>query len=194
MKKIITSVLCVILIIVGGCLLYKGLSGNKKQTSNELAPTNPTLIEPMGVLEENTFIEVADVRISYNGDYFFVCNNRSDSVRISCHIVGIENDGEYEILETVGFYGKDTMQYNNDYQENGWAVEKNTNLVRPNETLQAVLDTKSFISFGKVSPQIDVDNDGYLDLIFRISPQIDDEQIMSSTDDPVSDIYRVKIQ
>lgn len=194
MKKILTSVLCIILIIVGGCLLHKGLFSNKKQTSNELVPTNPTLIEPMEVLEENTFIEVADVRISYNGDYFFVCNNRSASVRISCHIVGVKNDGEYEILETVGFYGKDTTQYNNDYQENGWAIEKNTNLVRPNETLQAVLDTKSFISFGKVSPQIDVDNDGYLDLIFRISPQIDDEQIMSSTDDPVSDIYRIKIQ
>lgn len=194
MKKVLTSVLCIIFIVVGGCLLHKGLSDGKKQTSNDFAPTNPTLIEPMGVFEENTFIEVADVNISYNGDYFFVRNNRSDSVRITCHIVGVKNDGSYETLETVGFYGNDITQYNNDYQENDWALEKNTNLVRANETLQAVLDTNSFISFGEVSPQIDVDNDGYLDIMFTISPQIDDEQIMSSTDDPVSDIYRIKMQ
>lgn len=194
MKKVITSILCVVLIVAGVCLLYKGLSDSKKQTTNNSVPINPTQLEPMGVFEKNTFIEVADVNISYNGDYFFVRNKRSDSVRITCHIVGVKNDGSYETLETIGFYGKDITQYNNDYQENSWAVEKNTNLVRANETLQAVLDTNSFISFGKVSPQIDVDNDGYLDLIFRISPQTDDEQIMTSTDDPVSDIYRIKIK
>lgn len=193
MKKVLTSLLCIILIVIGGCLLYKGLSGSKKQTLSSSIPTNPVLIEPMGVFEENTFIEIADVNISYNGDYFFVCNNRSDSVRITCFIVGVKNDGTYETLETVGFYGKDITQYNNDYQKNGWALEKNTNLVRANETLQAVLDTNSFVSFGEVSPQIDVDNDGYLDLIFRISPQINDEQIITSTDDPISDIYRIKI-
>lgn len=85
-------------------------------------------------------------------------------------------------------------QYDSDFQENGWAIEKNTNLVRPSEILQAVLDTSTYVSFGEVSPQIDVDNDGFLDVVFTISPQVDENQITTSTDDPKSDVYKIKIR
>lgn len=197
-KKALTLILCVTLVVIGGCLLWYGSSNtfelkNSKRTFEEkLAPINPTLIKPMGTFEENTFIDVADVRISYDGNYFFVHNNRADIVRITCDVVGVKNDGTYETLQTIGFYGTDRMQYDRDFQENGWAVEKNTNLVRPGEILQAVLDTSTFVSLNGNVSQTDVDNDGYLDILFMISPQVGENQITSSTDDPKSDVYKIK--
>lgn len=90
MKKILALLLCAGLITIGGCLLWKGLSGGDKPMSNNSVPSNPVLMKPAEVFEENTFIEVADVQISYNGDFFFVCNNRSDLIRVSCSVVGVK--------------------------------------------------------------------------------------------------------
>lgn len=198
-KKIFSAVLSVVLMIAGGYFLFNGLSdtmGSKNKTNtseSKSAPTNPTLLLPGEVFNENTYIEVSNVLISYNGENFFVQSNRTDSIRITCSVVGMKNDGTYDILQVIGFYGADEVQYDKDLQENGWASKKNTNLVRAGETLKFELDTNTFVRFDSNNEPLerDVDNDGYWDIQFTISPQLDEDQIITSTDDPKSEVYKI---
>lgn len=174
---------CSITLIVGDSPLYSN-------TNNPPLPSAiPHLINPGEVFTSGSYIEVAGVTVLYNGDSFEITNNRSDHVRITAAIVGIKKDGSYELLQIPTFYGVDTYQYSKDLEENGWAVENHTNLIRPGYTLTAKMLITDFSQSGFTAP--DIDGDGYYDIIFTISPQATENSIQSSTADPESGPYRL---
>lgn len=65
--------------------------------------------------------------------------------------------------------------------------------MRPGETLVATLNAFDFSSVDDSYPENDIDNDGYLDIVFTIRPQENEEQVVVSSDDPVSSVYKIKI-
>lgn len=190
-KNILSWGCSILLIVCGIFLLYKGAIKPhiKKEDNNDFIMQK---LLPGGVFEAGKYIEVDGVEILYNGECFLVKNNRSDLIRISCQIIGVKNDGTYDIIQIPSFVGFDKTQYERDKLENGWAVKKNTNLVRPGETLEAYLTIYNFNNIDKDFPENDVDGDGYLDIIFIIRPQVDEMSFMVSASDPVSEIYKLK--
>ena len=76
-----------------------------------------------------------------------------------------------------------------DMEENGWAIEKTTNRVRPGESLTA---TMSFFDFGDDYYAWDIDEDGYYDLRFTLNEKIDETSVMVSTDSTKTDYYKLK--
>lgn len=214
-KKIISSIVCVLMLIVGVYLLCDsilGVVGKKEDDStrkgvlswaisdkddniepNNQLPKAERMLNAGEAFEANTYIDLADVRIIYNGTNFFVQNNRSDIIRINCSVVGIKQDGTYDTIQLADFGGEDKTQYEKDMRENGWAIEQHTNVVRPGETLVATLNAFDFSSVDEAYPQNDIDNDGYLDIVFTIRPQENEEQVVVSSDDPVSSVYKIKV-
>lgn len=147
------------------------------------------LIEPGEVFEKNCYILFEDLRISYNGEGFDVTNNRSDAVRIYMKVVGVKADGSYDLLQGPAFGGVDETAYQKDLKENGWAIKKRTNFIRPGETLHAQVD---IFDFGEDFPAPDIDGDGYYDLIFWMLPNQSEDTISSFGNSPESDIYKLK--
>ena len=150
------------------------------------------LIEPGEVFEKNCYILFEDLRISYNGEGFDITNDRSDAVRIYMRVVGVKADGSYELLQIPAFGGVDEEAYQKDLDENGWALKKRTNLIRPGETLHAEVEIYDFSSFGEDYAAPDIDGDGYYDILFSLSPNQSEDHIITSTADPASDIYKLK--
>ena len=65
-------------------------------------------------------------------------------------------------------------------------------MIRPGEEYTASISAFDFNSVDKSYPKADVDGDGYYEIIFTVSPQPDENTIVTSTNDPVSDVYKVK--
>ena len=149
-------------------------------------------LSPSEVFEAGKYIDVEGVEILYNGKSFLVTNNRTDLVRVSCSIVGVKKDGTYDTIQIPSFGGVDKTRYERDKSENGWAIEQLTNLIRPDETLDAKLEIFDFNKADSSYPKNDIDEDGYLDIMFTISPQVDETSIMVSTNDIESEIYKIK--
>ena len=194
MKKIVGLILAIMLIVVGGYLIYKGVIKPHKEDSKKKQWDNITkeLLLPGEVFEPGKYIEIEGVEILYNGESFLVKNNREDLVRISCSIVGVKTDGTYDTIQFPSFVGVDKTRYDRDKSENGWAIEQYTNLIRPNETLDAYLTIFDFNGVDSGYTKNDVDNDGYLDIVFTISPQLDETSVKVSMDDAKSEIYKIE--
>ncbi len=150
------------------------------------------LIEPGEVFEKNCYILFEDLRISCNGEGFDITNNRSDAVRIYMKVVGVKADGSYELLQGPAFGGLDETAYQKDLEENGWAVKKRTNFIRPGETLHAEVEIYDFSSFGEDYAAPDIDGDGYYDILFWMLPNQSEDTITSFGNSPESDIYKLK--
>ncbi len=113
---------------------------------------------------------------------------------MSLMIVGVKSDGTYEMLQLPSFYGVDKTQYEEDMNENGWAIEHSTNMVRPGETLVVEYEIFDTSGFGEEYPAPDIDGDGYYDLVFMLSPQEDETSVIVSTSDPESAVYKLKAE
>nr|DAK67858.1 MAG TPA: protein of unknown function (DUF4969) [Caudoviricetes sp.] len=174
-------------------MLLSGLFASKPENVSETSPEKH-LLEPGGVFDRGAYITVSDVEIEYNGEQFSVKNNGDRIVRISVSIVGVKTDGPYEILQIPSFVWGDGIQNEKNLQENGWAVEQATNMVRPGERVLATLSVFDFNSMDENYPKADIDEDGYYDIVFTVSPQPDENTIVTSTSDPVSDVYKIKAE
>lgn len=163
-------------------------------SENETPAGEKHLVQPGEAFTEGGYITLADVEILYDGKGFAVKNNSEDIIRITASIVGVKADGTYEVLQMPSFSGIDKAQYEKDMQENGWAIEHSTNLVRPGETLEASMDVSDFHAIDPSWPEADIDGDGYYDLVFAVHPQPDEETITTATDDPVSAVYKLKAE
>lgn len=186
MKKVLLIFLCIIICVSFVSCDYQNIEVNNSKVEKQL-------LYPGEVFETGKFIDVEGVQISYDGTTFFVQNNRTNMVRILCSIVGVKKDGTYDTIQLASFVGIDKTQYEKDKLENGWAIEQYTNLIRPNETLEAKLEVFDFNNANSDYPKNDIDNDGYLDIMFTISPQEDEKTIMTSTDDYKSETYKIKL-
>lgn len=185
-------ILGIISIIVGCYAVFNGVlprsDDGKAMAQSDNIPKQ--LLSPGEVFEPGKYIEADGVEILYDGEHFLVTNNRTDLVRVLCSIVGVKNDGTYVTIQLTSFVGVDETQYERDKSDNGWAIERPTNLIRPGETLEASLTIFDFNEVDSSYPKNDVDNDGYLDIMFTISPQLDETSIRSSSDDFKSEIYK----
>ncbi len=192
---------CVIMIILGLILSYDSIkdiigdpegehisSSSKYSAETEKAKN---MINPGDVFQEGSYIDFENVEIMYDGDNFLVTNNREDIIRIVASVIGIKSDGTYELIEMPTFGGIDQTAYEKDMKENGWAVQKTTNMVRPGETLKTTMSIFDPRMFDKNNPAADVDGDGYYDVQFTISPQIDEETILTSADDLTTEPYKL---
>lgn len=195
MKKILGLIVSIVLIVVGCYLIYDGAIKpyvNDEQLLRQLENTPKQKLSPGEVFESGKYIEIDGVEILYNGKSFLVTNNRTDLVRVSCSIVGVKNNGTYDVIQLSSFSGVDKTLYERDKSENGWAIEKPTNLIRPNETLNAILEVFDFSSADSSYPKNDINEDGYLDIVFTIHPQSDETSTKVSTNDVKSEIYKIE--
>lgn len=198
--RIIGIVGGVILTLVGCVLLLKGTGilnfsfFKNTSTVEDRVPQPKHLLNPGDVFTEDSYIEVADVRILYNGEQFYIQNKSENIIRVLCSIVGTKKDETYEVLQLANLAGVDQTQYEKDMHENGWAIKHMVNLVRPGGTLKAELEVVDFGSIDSDYPNCDVDGDGYWDILFTICPQVDEEQIMTSSSDPKSEVYRLRVK
>lgn len=148
------------------------------------------LIETGDVFDTGGYIIIDNVTIIYDGEKFQVSNSGDSIVRITAEIVGVKRDGTYESIEIPSFVGVDKAQYAKDMEENGWAIEKDTNIVRPGETLYATLSVFDFSTVSEEYPKADIDEDGYWDIVFTVHSQRSEDTIVVSTDDVSSGPYK----
>lgn len=195
MKKFL-GLLCSITMIAVGCyLIYDGAIKpylDNKDDSVQFDNISKQPLSPGEAFEPGKYIEVSGVEILYNGKSFLVTNNRTGMVRVTCSIVGVKKNGTYDTIQIPSFGGVDETLYKREKEENGWAIKKPTNLIRPNETLNAELEIFDFNDFDSEYPENDVDGDGYLDIMFTVHPQKDETSVMTSTKDIDSEIYKLK--
>lgn len=194
MKKLYSiAIIIFMLVALGGCEFTLKSNSNTDSGFDQFTKAEKKL-SPGDVIEKSTYIDIEDVRLIYDGDMFLVRNNNSYPVRLTYTIVGVKEDGTFNKISMSALSGIDKVQYDKDLNKNGWAVEQHTNLVRPNSTLEASIESSVYLLYDS-DEQLsnDVDNDGYIDLFFTVSPQQDEEQIVASSDDPVSDIYKIKV-
>ncbi len=185
-------IIIVILLVLSGCSLSVKRNSNDESDFNKSAKAEK-LLNSGDVFEKNSYIDVSGVRFLYDGKMFLVHNSNTFPVRLTYTIVGVKNDGSFDKISMSALSGVDKVKYEKDLSENGWAIEQYTNLVRANETLEASLELTEFLYFNEEFPSNDIDDDGYIDFYFTVSPQQNEEQIITSTDDTVSEIYRIKI-
>ena len=174
MKKIIYGItlIFVMAFCLYGCSMVFNFPKSEKallpKTDESVTQDQPEitayLLEPGEVFEPGGYIEIENVQILYDGENFTIQNNREDIIRVSSCIVGVKRDGTYDPLQWPAFGGADKAKYEKDLEENGWAVEHNTNMVRPGETLKATIN---IFDFGKDYPNPDIDQDGYYDVFLR---------------------------
>lgn len=195
LKKLYSlTIIIFILLTLGGCEFTLKSNSNGMSVFDQSTKTERKL-SPGEVFEKNTYIDIAGVRLLYDGDMFLIQNNNAHPVRLTYTIVGVKKDGTFDKISMSALSGVDKSQYEKDLAENGWAVEQYTNLVRQNTTLEADLGLSDYLLYDNADiPTADIDNDGYIDVFFTVSPQQDDEQIITSSDDPVTDIYKIKVE
>lgn len=181
------------IIIISICFCIAAMMSSNDTTSDTTVSetTNaPRELKAGEVFEQNCYIEYDNVKITYDGENFVIDNNSDSIMLITCGIYGKKKDGTYEWLGNPAFYGIDEKQYEKDMEENGWAVEKTTNRVRPGERLTATLTLFGF-SRGDAW---DIDGDGFYDLNFTLSEQRDETSVVVSTDDTETDYYKLKVE
>ena len=199
-RNVWTTILSIVLIVTGAILLIDDIShirrsSEKSNAKSEVRATQAQeqLIMPGEVFEKGDYILFENLRISYRGDGFEITNGRNDPIRIMMSVVGVKSDGSYEVLQTPSFGGVDEEAYQRDLKENGWALKSYTNLVRPGETLVAEFEIYDFSAHGDQYPAPDIDHDGYYDIIFCVHPQENEDYITITLDDPISEIYKLKV-
>lgn len=148
-------------------------------------------LEPGEVFKKGSYITVSDVKIIYDGESFLIENNNDYRVIVTCGVYGKKQNGAYEFIGMPAFYGVDEVQYKKEKQENGWAIEKPTNEVNANSKLIAI---PCFFDFGDDFADWDIDNDGYYDIAFTISPQKSENEIITSTNNSKSSCYRLRAE
>lgn len=189
MKKIMPLIVTVLFVAI-----VLSLGGADVAPDNTTAPetTNaPRELKPGEVFEQNCYIEYDNVKITYDGENFIIDNNSDSIMMISCGVYGKKADGTYDWIGSPIFYGIDEAQYKKDMEENGWAIEKTTNRVRPGESLAT---TMTFFDLGDDYYAWDIDEDGYYDINFTLSEQRDETSVVVSTADTETDYYRLKAE
>lgn len=181
-KRVITLAIIVCATLAqSSCSTVAFLGDETNYTNNELQHTDyktttsavltneitPYLLQAGDVIKNGGYFYVGDVKFQYSNGYFDVTNNSDSIVEVWCNVIGTKKDGTYELLLKAGFGGVDVAQYNRDLEENGWAVEHFTNMVRPKETLR----TELYITNLAYAPAPDINNDGYYELMFVVYPR-----------------------
>ena len=115
-------------------------------------------------------------------------NNNDIPIIVSWTIVGIKKDGTNEMLSLGIFSAFDKEQYEKDLDENGWAIEKQTTQIAANSTMETEV---KFVGPFASKLDLDVDKDGYFDIKFTAHLQTHPDYITTSTNAPVSDIYKI---
>lgn len=193
MKKIFLIIISILLLSIGGYFLFKGMIEPAIKKPLSLEELNLFEMTAEGVFEAGGYFSVDDVKVTYNGSEFIIENKSNNIYMITCGVYGKKQSGEYKHLATVSFVGVDEVQYEKDKKENGWAVKQYTNKVKPNETLVADLDVNGYISLSADVPDdFDVDADGYYDIAFMFSKQNDENSTTTSSDDAMSNYYKIK--
>lgn len=187
MSKKLSQIFVIIVLIISctGCEL-KLSSGTDVSHEFDYSVKPEKSLNSGDTIERGTFFKVSNVSFLYDGNMFLVKNDESVPVRISYTIVGVKNDGTYESLYLQGLSGIDQEQYDKDMSENGWAVENVTNCVGAGEKQEMYLNLLT-------TDDLDVDDDGFLDIVFKVSPQNYGDKVVASSDDPKSEVYKIKI-
>jgi len=121
---------------------------------------------------------------------FTIINENDYEVAVLWEIVGVKKDGNVEQLTLGWFNEPDTVQFEKDLAENGWAIMHTTLRIRANSSMTSGVIFTSFID---TIPDLDVDHDGYYDIRFAVHRQDSDtDSFTVSTTSPVSDIYSIK--
>lgn len=156
----------------------------------------PKQINAGEVFEAGSYFELGNIKFTYNGEEFIIENNSENKVMITCGVYGAKKDGTYEWIGTPSFYGIDETQYKKDKEENGWAIKQTTNQVNANETLVAKIQNIGISVYNATEdyPDWDIDKDGYYDIAFRISKQAEGNGVTVSSNDKVSDYYKLKVE
>ena len=149
------------------------------------SPTPAPTLSPGDILDDGSQIVVSDVCFEYSDGEFTVTNNSERLVRVTGTIVGVKSDGSYEYVMSMSLAWTDEALYKKELEENGWAIKKTTNLLRPGESgvsapfpqgLYLVLTTPDAED---IDP--DVDGDGFYDVVFTVSPQKNEDSLVFST-------------
>lgn len=196
MKKALSLILSILMFTTGGYLIFKGLiQPNIKEQPKSLEDLELYNMNAGDVFEEGGYVSCDGITITYNGTNFIVENKSDDIYMITCGVYGQKKDGNFEQLATVSFVATDEVQYQKDLEENGWAVKQYTNKINPSETLTFELNVNGYISFAaETIGNFDVDSDGYYDIAFTYSKQKDENSITTSSDDSISEYYKLKVE
>lgn len=188
---------------------FFGFSSNNKSSSNDNTTNSSVSIDntssspqttqvewheisPKTAFDIGGYIECEGIYIGYEGDNTFLVENDTDTIYgIQCSVYGIKKDGTSEWIGTPSFAGVDKAKYEQEKEENGWAIEKLTNIVRPQESLEMTLD---IYDLGSDFPAWDIDGDGYYDISFILRPQENEDEWSFSTDDPQTDFYKLRVE
>ncbi len=190
-KKISNGCLIALCVPICIIILFFALTSNDSESSKEITTQKSITEEKISsneVFEIGSYIMADGLKIKYEGNYSFSVKNTTDKfLRLSCSFYGEKKDGTYEWLGMPAFYGIDKERYNEDKEENGWAIEHTTNLIRPKKSLKMEME---IYDFGEVP--FDVDEDGYYDIRFTVSPQKNETSVQTSTSDYETAYYRLK--
>ena len=211
----IGTIICVLSFCIGLMLLISVFTDNKKfdtfvnntfginfivslLDNNEPDKESfvPKQIQAGEVFEAGSYFELDNIKFTYDGEEFTIENNSDDRVMIICGVYGKKNDGTYEWIGYPSFYGIDEKQYEKDKKENGWAIKQTTNQVNANETLVAKIQNIGISLYNATEdyPDWDIDKDGYYDIAFTISKQTEGYAATVSSNDKVSDYYKLKVE
>ena len=174
--------------------------GTPPQAITDPLPNNPI----DNLLQAGSVITFGGIDITYNGYYeaevdsllitkgktkvehFTIKNNNDVPVRVLWNIVGVKKDGTDEMLLSSVFSAFDKEQYDKDFKENGWAIEKQTADIAANSTMKTEV---KFISPFASKEDLDVDKDGYYDIKFTVT--LIKDGYISSANMYTSDIYKI---
>lgn len=121
-------------------------------------------------------------------EHFLVTNKEDYDIKILLIVVGVKKDGSNEFLGTGTLYGIDWDLYNKELRENGWALRHGTNTVKEGKTLTAMA---KILDFGDYS--MDVDGDGYYDVMFEVVRIRENGDFMITGSEPVSEVFKLKV-
>ena len=203
-------ILCCVIVCIAFAATARGTGegafiaaqNNTDATIEQTATSKPNKPKAGDILQAGDVIVVGKVQITYNGYYedeiemggfawerpsehFTVHNENKYGVFVYIDIVGIKKNGNEEWLGTVYLGGVDTQQYKDDLEENGWAVEKATNIAAPKSSLDCM--TYALHMFDEENKD-DVDKDGYYDIRFVVN---EEGKLMKSEK---SDVFKLKTQ
>ena len=178
-----------------------GVPVNWNEELRQAEVGDPSIGETDDVLNVGDVITVADVAFTYEGYYknehnltdtehFTVTNNSNRDVKLTLLIVGTKKDGSYELLGTAAFGGIDWERYETDMKENNWATHHRTNTVESGGKLEVTAD---IMDFGD-SYSMDVDRDGYYDVVFQVIPLNQEGGFTITGNEPESGVYKLKVR